>query len=219
MTIFIYKKSIAEVLNKKIKIYQHQSTFKIQYLYCIKNKLNQQTVYTEAELVTALQNREEKAFRHLYLHYRGSLFSIINQIIPDRETANDVLQEVFIIVWKKADMYDADKGRLFTWLLNIARNTAINKTRSKNYKNFLKIDELNNTVYSAEITAGIQQPVNTIGLRKEVWKLKDDYKQVLDLSYFHGCTQEEISKTLNIPLGTVKTRLRSAIKELRKQFR
>lgn len=185
----------------------------------IKNKLTTQAVYTEAELVQSLQNREEEAFRYLYFHYRGSLFTVINQIIPEKETASDVLQEVFIAVWKNAEKYDAGKGRLFTWLLNIARNTAINKTRSKNYKNALKNEVLNNDVYSGEKSSDNQQPVNTIGLRKEVGKLKNDFKQVLELSYFQGCTQEEISKALNIPLGTVKTRLRSAIIELRKHFR
>jgi RNA polymerase sigma factor (sigma-70 family) len=181
--------------------------------------LTTQAVHSEEELVLSLKKKEEEAFRYLYLHYRGSLFSVINQIIPDKETAGDVLQEVFIAVWKNAEKYDPEKGRLFTWLLNIARNTAINKTRSKNYKNALKNEELNNTVYSSEKTNDNQVPVNTIGLRKEVSRLKEDLKQVLELSYFHGCTQDEISKALNIPLGTVKTRLRSAIIELRKKFR
>jgi RNA polymerase sigma factor (sigma-70 family) len=181
--------------------------------------LTTQAVHSEEELVLSLKKKEEEAFRYLYLHYRGSLFSVINQIIPDKETAGDVLQEVFIAVWKNAEKYDPEKGRLFTWLLNIARNTAINKTRSKNYKNALKNEELNNTVYSSEKTNDNQVPVNTIGLRKEVRRLKEDLKQVLELSYFHGCTQDEISKALNIPLGTVKTRLRSAIIELRKKFR
>lgn len=178
-----------------------------------------QAVHSEEELVLSLKKKEEEAFRYLYLHYRGSLFSVISQIIPDKETAGDVLQEVFIAVWKNAEKYDPEKGRLFTWLLNIARNTAINKTRSKNYKNALKNEELNNTVYSTEKTNENQVPVNTIGLRKEVGRLKEDLKQVLELSYFHGCTQDEISKALNIPLGTVKTRIRSAIIELRKNFR
>lgn len=176
-------------------------------------------LHSEEALVLSLKKKEEEAFRYLYLHYRGSLFTVINQIIPDKETAGDVLQEVFIAVWKNAEKYDAEKGRLFTWLLNIARNTAINKTRSKNYKNALKNEELNNTVYSTEKTNENQVPVNTIGLRKEVCRLKEDLKQVLELSYFHGCTQDEISKALNIPLGTVKTRIRSAIIELRKNFR
>ena len=94
--------------------------------------------YTENELVASLKRRDNDAYSYLYLNYRGSLFAIINQIISDTETANDVLQEVFITVWNNIDKYNAEKGRLYTWLLNLTRNTAINKTRSKNYKTFQK---------------------------------------------------------------------------------
>ena len=175
--------------------------------------------YSENELVVSLKNRDNNAYRHLYTHYRGSLFSIISQIIPDTETAEDVLQEVFITVWNNIDKYDPGKGRLYTWLLNLARNTSINKTRSKNYKSFKKNDDLDNYVNSIEETNTIQQNINQIGLRKEVGKLKEKHKAVIELSYFNGFTQEEMSKALNIPLGTVKTRLRAALIELRKLFR
>ena len=175
--------------------------------------------YTETELVQALKKRDNAAYGHLYLHYRGSLFNLILQIIPDNETANDVLQEVFITVWKKFELYDSEKGRLYTWLLKLTRNTAINKTRSKNYKDSLKNDDISIYVNSTENTGVAVQNINQIGLRKEVGKLKDELRTVLDLSYFHGFTHEEISGILKIPLGTVKTRLRSAIIELRKQFR
>jgi RNA polymerase sigma factor (sigma-70 family) len=177
------------------------------------------TIYSENELVASLKNRDSNAYRHLYIHYRGSLFSIICQIIPDTETAEDVLQEVFITVWNNINKYDPEKGRLYTWLLNLTRNTAINKTRSKNYKSFKKNDDLDNYVNSIDEVNAVQQNINQIGLRKEVGKLKEDYRAVIELSYFNGFTQEEISKTLNIPLGTIKTRLRAALIELRKQFR
>lgn len=175
--------------------------------------------YTENELVASLKRRDNDAYSYLYLNYRGSLFAIINQIISDTETANDVLQEVFITVWNNIDKYNAEKGRLYTWLLNLTRNTAINKTRSKNYKTFQKNDNISNYVNSIDVVNAVQQNINQIGLRKEVGKLKEDYRAVIELSYFNGFTQEEISKTLNIPLGTVKTRLRGAMIELRKQFR
>jgi RNA polymerase sigma factor (sigma-70 family) len=174
--------------------------------------------YSETELIHALKEHKNEAYRYLYMHYRGSLYTVITQIIPDTETANDVLQEVFIAVWKNIDKYDAAKGRLFTWLLNITRNTAINKTRSKNYKNFLKNEGIDNYVNSFEENGVYRTKIDQIGLRKEVSLLKEHYKTVLELSYFNGFTQEEIAKALNIPLGTVKTRLRSAIIELRKQF-
>ena len=146
------------------------------------------------------------------------MYNNILQVIPNTETANDVLQEVFITIWQNMDKYDAAKGRLFTWLLRLTRNAAINKTRSKIYKSQQKNDDINNYVSVIEDNGTEQPAINQIGLRTQVHRLRDDYKNVLELSYFEGFTQEEISKALNLPLGTVKTRLRNAIIELRKQF-
>lgn len=175
--------------------------------------------YNEAELVIALKKKENTAFRYLYLHYRGALLSIITQIIPDEETANDVLQESIITIWKNIDKYDPAKGRLYTWLLNVTRNTAINKIRSKEYKNSLKNESTENLVYKPEASFDIETKITQIGLRKMVREMRTEYRDVLELAYFHGLTQEEISRALNIPLGTVKTRLRNSILELRKKFR
>lgn len=177
-----------------------------------------QITYTESELVFALNKHDNNAYRYLYLHYRGALYNIISQIISDAETANDVLQEVFIAIWKNIEKYDSEKGRLFTWILNIARNTAINKTRSKIYKSVLKNDTLENYVDYIDEKSTNQQNINLIGLRKEVHKLREDYKVVLELSYYNGFTHDEIAKFLNIPLGTVKTRLRNAVLDLKKHF-
>ena len=183
------------------------------------NNLTGENSYTENQLVDALKKRDNAAYRHLYMHYRGSLLNLITQIIPEREMANDVLQEVFVTVWKKIELYSPEKGRLYTWLLKLTRNTAINMTRSKNYKNSLKNEDISIYVNSNENKEVAVQNINLIGLKKEVAMLKEEFKMVVDLSYFQGFTHEEISKALHIPLGTVKTRLRSAIIELRKQFR
>ena len=152
------------------------------------------------------------------MNYRGSLYNIILQLISDKETANDVLQEVFITICQKIDKYDETKGRLFTWMVRLTRNAAINKLRSKVYKSQVKNDNIDNYVIAIEEKNPSIDNINKIGLRQQVHKLKDDYKNVIELSYYHGFTQEEIAKTLKIPLGTVKTRLRSALLELRKQF-
>ncbi len=174
--------------------------------------------YTEDALTEALKRHDNEAFQYLYANYKGALFTVILQIIPDRIIAEDVLQEVFIMVWKNIEKYDALKGRLFTWLFNITRNCAINTTRSKNYKSEQKNDSLDNYVnYLDEKDRHILN-INQIGLRKQVHQLKEDYKNVLELSYFNGFTHEEIAGLLAIPVGTVKTRLRNALIELRKQF-
>jgi RNA polymerase sigma-70 factor (ECF subfamily) len=91
--------------------------------------------YSEQELVSLLKVRDAKAFSYLYDHYSGALLGIISQIIEDMDMSNDVLQEVFINIWRKIESYDPVKGRLFTWMLNIARNASIDVLRSKAYQN------------------------------------------------------------------------------------
>jgi RNA polymerase sigma factor (sigma-70 family) len=177
------------------------------------------STYTEEDLVKALKNNDNEGYQYLYMHYRGALHSVIFQIVNEQETSNDILQEVFITVCKNIDKYDAQKGRLFTWLHTLARNAAIDKLRSKNYKVNKKIEDIDNYVFSIDSNTVSYQNVNAIGLRKQVHLLREDYKNVLELSYFNGFTQEEISKILEIPLGTVKTRLRNALIEIRKHFK
>jgi RNA polymerase sigma factor (sigma-70 family) len=182
------------------------------------NQLSTAEKYTEEELVDGLLQHDNAAYQHLYMYYRGSLFNTILQLIPEKETASDVLQEVFITVWEQIDKYDKNKGRLFTWLVRLTRNAAINKLRSKIYKSQAKNESLDHYVTSLENNQPLTVNTNSIGLRQQVHRLREDYKNVIELSYYNGFTQEEIAKALNIPLGTVKTRLRSALLELRKQF-
>jgi RNA polymerase sigma-70 factor (ECF subfamily) len=134
-------------------------------------------------------------------------------IVPDRELANDVLQEVFVKVWKQIDTYDTTKGRLFTWMLNVARNASIDVVRSKNFQQSQQNRELSEGVY--HVAGSTETDTDKIGLRKMVHKLKEDYRVLIELSYFQGYTQDEISKMLAIPLGTVKTRLRAALIQLK----
>ena len=161
-----------------------------------------------------LQQKDEQAFSNLYDNYSGALFNIITQIVPDREIASDVLQEVFLNIWRKINSYDAAKGRLFTWMLNIARNAAIDKIRSRAYQDSLKNQSLPDDA-GAFAGHSVISITDDYGLRKLVSKLKDEQKVLVELSYFQGFTHEEIARTLNIPLGTVKTRIRSALTQLR----
>jgi RNA polymerase sigma-70 factor (ECF subfamily) len=160
-----------------------------------------------------LKQHQEPAFNYLYDHYSASLYSVILNIVPDKELAKDVLQEVFVKIWRQIDTYDTTKGRLFTWMLNIARNASIDIVRSKNFQNSQQNRELTESVYNAG--GSTHTDIDKIGLRKIVHKLKDDHKVLIELSYFQGHTQDEISKMLSIPLGTVKTRLRTALIQLK----
>lgn len=169
--------------------------------------------YSESELIHLLQQRGQQVYNYLYDNYSGALLSIIYNIVKDQELSNDVLQDVFVKIWRQIDTYDSSKGRLFTWMLNIARNTAIDTVRSKGFQNSQKNRELTESVYVSGGTSEIQ--TDQIGLKKLVYQLKEDHRVLIDLSYFQGFTQDEISKMMNIPLGTVKTRLRTALIQLR----
>lgn len=168
--------------------------------------------YDESELVAALRRKDEGAFGYLYDHYAGTLYSVVRQIVEDADTSSDVLQETFVNIWRKIDLYDESKGRLFTWMLNIARNAAIDKTRSKGFQQNSKLQPLadQDGAYPS-----IKPGVDDYGLKKVLAKLKDEQRLLIDLSYFQGYTHEQIARALDIPLGTVKTRIRSALTQLR----
>jgi RNA polymerase sigma factor (sigma-70 family) len=176
--------------------------------------LNTVQSYTEPELISALRERDGQAYSYLYDHYAGSLYSIVLQIVQQPELASDVLQEVFVNIWRKIETYDQSKGRLFTWMLNIARNASIDTLRSKGYQNSRKNQEFPNNVnyMSSQVS---QTNVDAIGLKKILAKLKPEHRVLIELAYFKGYTHEEIAEIEEIPLGTVKTRIRNALLQLK----
>ena len=169
--------------------------------------------YSEQELVFLLKSRDTRAFGYLYDNYSGALLGIINQIVDDMDLANDVLQDVFVNIWRKIESYDAGKGRLFTWMLNIARNASIDLIRSSAYQNMKRTKDIEDS-YDLGTSDELLQ-VDHIGLKKVLDKLKEEHRVLVELSYFKGYTHEEISEIEDIPLGTVKTRIRNALKQLR----
>lgn len=164
-------------------------------------------------MVTLLKERREDGFSYLYEHYSGALYAVISGIVTDQALASDVLQEVFVNIFRRIEMYDAQRSRLYTWMLNIARNAAIDMVRSKGFKQMRQNQDITDPVYAQG--GSVTQQTDHIGIRKTLYKLKEELRQVLELAYFSGYTQEEISDMLNIPLGTVKTRVRSGLKQLR----
>jgi len=177
--------------------------------------LNNAVTYNEQELVLSLKAKDEQSFSYLYDNYAGALYSIILQIVPDRELASDVLQEAFLNIWRKVESYDPSRGRLFTWMLNVARNLAIDTVRSKAYQNSQKNQGMPENDFFGKTGNSIQLSVDNIGLRKIVNKLKAEHRVLIELAYFKGYTHEEIAGIESLPLGTVKTRIRSALTQLR----
>ncbi|RYE24890.1 MAG: sigma-70 family RNA polymerase sigma factor [Sphingobacteriales bacterium] len=174
--------------------------------------------YTEEELIQLLRQKSQQGFNYLYKQYAGVLYGIVKKVIYDDQTAQDVLQEVFVKIWNNIGGYDAAKGRIYTWMINIARNASIDKLRSKGEIMKSKIQTGEDVVSNMQTTMRTEQRTDTIGLRQMVGGLKPEYQNIVDLAYFKGYTMEEIAKTLDIPVGTVKTRMRYAIKSLRGNF-
>jgi RNA polymerase sigma factor (sigma-70 family) len=173
--------------------------------------------YSEQELISALKAKDDQAFSYLYDHYSGSLYSIILQIVKSPEPANDVLQDVFVNIWRKIESYDPIKGRLFTWMLNISRNASIDMLRSKNYQNSLKNQEITDNVYGVDQVT--QTSIDSIGLTKFLAKLRPEQRVLIELAYFKGYTHDEIAQIEDVPLGTVKTRIRNALLQLREYLK
>lgn len=150
--------------------------------------------------------------------YSSSLFGVIVRIVNDNDLAEDILQDTFVKIWNSFSSYTAEKGRLFTWMVNIARNLAIDKIRSKDFKNQGKNQELENNVTFIDEQRNTVYKPELLGVKELVEQLKPEQKAILDLVYFKGYTHVEAADELGVPLGTIKTRLRMAIIQLRKYF-
>lgn len=167
------------------------------------------------ELVLQLQNGDEKALSAIYDSYSPALYGIINKIVLDSDVAQDVLQDSFVKIWKYAPTYSFEKGSFFTWMLNICRNSAIDVLRKVK-----KEQEHKNQIVSENVSTSNQSMmnVNTIGLSSLVNKLPEEQRIIIEYLYFKGYTQQEVADELNLPLGTVKTRARNAVLELKEHF-
>ena len=170
---------------------------------------------TQEELLPLLLKKDDRSFTLLYDNYSKSLYAIIFNLIKDKEAAVDVLQEVFVKIWKNIDTYNTSKGRLYTWMLNIARNTSIDTLRSKNFNNNQKNLSTDNFVHILDDNSKTINKIDAIGIKEFIKKLKPKCIQLIDLLFFKGYTQQEASDELEIPLGTVKTQNRNCMNELR----
>lgn len=173
--------------------------------------------FSEAAFVERLQSGEREAFAELYDRYGRSLFGIIFNIVKSEADAENLLQDSFVKIWRNIDRYDASKGRLYTWLVIIARRIALDFVRSAEYLGGQMIQSTEILVSTEAKTLETAQ-LDHIGLDTVIGKLNPQLKQVIDLQYFMGFTQQEVSEELGLPLGTVKSRTRAALLELRRHL-
>ncbi|RFS13405.1 RNA polymerase sigma factor [Emticicia sp. C21] len=171
---------------------------------------------SEEELVALLRDKDERGFTILYNNYSSALYGVLNKIVQSNDDASDLLQDTFLKIWKNIGNYDSSKGSIFTWMMNIARNLAIDKVRSVDFRDTSQnVSMEDKVVYQIDNEYQTEQEVDGIGLQKVVDKLKPEYKQLIDLVYYQGYTQAEVAQEYGIPLGTVKTRIKAAVNTLR----
>ena len=168
----------------------------------------------EKQITSLLHRGDQQAISLIYKNYANTLMGLIYRVVKSDVIAEEVLQDTFVKIWKNASQYNSKKGRLFTWFANIARNAAIDKVRSASFQRQSKTDQTENFVDIKEAGQEIQY-IKDPGLRKVIDSLDEKYRLLIDLVYFQGYSQREIEKEFEIPLGTVKSRLRSAVKALR----
>ncbi|MEP5614367.1 MAG: sigma-70 family RNA polymerase sigma factor [Cyclobacteriaceae bacterium] len=168
------------------------------------------------QLVKEIQERRPEALNYLYDNYSSAIYGSILRIVTDEDIAKEVLQDAFMKFWDKIDKYDPSKGRFFTWMINISRNLSIDKLRSKELKKAQKTDDLGDYVNDTKSAGSTHQDIDGIGMKEAMRGLRDEEKFVLEMVYFKGYTQSEIEKEFGIPLGTIKTRLRMALVNMRK---
>jgi len=170
----------------------------------------------DSDIVRLIKAKNQKGLSHLYDNYSAALMSIIFRTTKDSEVSEEILSQTMLKAWNKINTYDASLSTLFTWLSTIAKNSAIDTKRLKSYQNTRKSEELTSHVYNYYKTSDDYSRLDSDKLIKT---LDPKYQIVLQKVYLEGYSQSEIAKELSIPLGTVKTRIRSALKQLRKELR
>ncbi|WP_299118965.1 sigma-70 family RNA polymerase sigma factor [uncultured Winogradskyella sp.] len=164
-------------------------------------------------LIQQLKNKDERALSVLYDKYSGAIYGVIIKMIRDEGKAQNILQDTFMTVWDKAESYDVDKGRFYTWVYRIAKNKTLNVLR--------KTDPLIQTDdFSVHINKedAISIDAEYLELNGAVKKLEDHHKEAIELVYFKGLTHREAHKEMDVPLGTFKSYVRQALKQVRETY-
>ena len=169
----------------------------------------------DAALIARLGAGDETAMADLYDRYSGIVYGVALRVLGDTTAAEDVLQEVFLQLWRNPGAFDAERGRLAPWLAVIARNRAIDLLRKRPMEE--DIDELP-IATSVDLEETANQRLAVEKVRSAMQALPPEQRQALEMAFFEGLTHTEIAGKTGEPLGTIKTRIRSALLALRKTF-
>jgi RNA polymerase sigma-70 factor (ECF subfamily) len=173
----------------------------------------------DEELMPWIGRKDPEAFEVFYDRHGGAAFSLAYRILGERGAAEDCIQEAFISIWRSGGKFDAARGSVRSWTLSIVRNRAIDVLRSKAGKApklTFDDDEIIESRPSGELTdEEAMRHETATEVRGALSQLPDDQSKVIQLAYFGGFSQSEIAGMLNVPLGTVKGRMRLGLEKIR----
>ncbi|MBS9523114.1 sigma-70 family RNA polymerase sigma factor [Litoribacter ruber] len=172
----------------------------------------------EKQIISGLKARNKAAVDYLYEKYSRALFAVVSRIILDRDLAEEVFHDAFVKIVGKIHTYQEDKGSLYTWMANVCRNAAIDKTRSKDFSKTGQTNNIDDHISALEGQSDTSDYVEGIGVRELITELSDDQRFIIDCIYFKGYSHSEIAEEFNIPLGTVKSRVRASFAVLKKKM-
>lgn len=168
-------------------------------------------------LLQKVARQDREAFSQLYDRCSSLVFTLAMRMLRERSDAEDLLQDVFVQVWRQAANYDEARGSLEAWIINIARSRAIDKLRStrRREQSFVLTDDPSLAESSDNVEASVTDSEVRMTMSSALANLPESQRKLLEMAYFEGLTQTEIAERLAEPLGTVKTRMRAGIQRLR----
>jgi len=180
------------------------------------------TQATDIELIQRITNRDSKALESLYDRYSPVLYTLVKRIVADKEKAEEILADIFVIIWQKSLMFDINSGNLYSWLINLTRNKVLDYLRREKslitdeyndeYENSVIIPNLSTLIASNDLSDTFN---NREKIYSAVHSLTEAQQYVLSLAYYDGLSEPEIAAKLNIPLLTVKSKIRVALNSVR----
>lgn len=179
--------------------------------------------YTDMELLQRVANYDSKALEALYNRYSPIIFTLVKKIVPDPALAEEVLMEIFVIIWRKVNYFDFKSGSPYTWLITLARNKALDTVKRR--ANPTGFEEYSDAYEDFYIVPQLSQSIDVLDLQtalevrgkveKALNQLTDAQQYVIYLGYYEGLDESEIAERLKIPVQTVKSKLKLALTNLK----